>query len=85
MRGSCGIFGVLAVFVPMLALAETQPAKTVELTDAQALVVSDMMIGAGDLSAANYLLNDIFAFVPYLTWGVWRLPMAIITLHKNTY
>lgn len=59
MRGSLCIFGVLAVLMPMLAFAETQPAQTVELTDAQALAVSDMMIGAGDLNAATDLLNDI--------------------------
>ena len=43
----------------MLTFAETQPAQTVELTDIQALAVSDMMIGAGDLNAATNLLNDI--------------------------
>lgn len=52
-----GIFALLVVMVPLCATA-TQTQK-IELTDAQALAVSDMMLSAGDLPAAESLLNDI--------------------------
>lgn len=44
---------------PVCAMAAPSPAQTVELTDAQALAVSDMMLNARDLPAAESLLNDI--------------------------
>lgn len=57
MRGLVGcLLGALAS-VPVCAIAA--PAQKIELTDAQALAVSDMMLNAGDLPAAESLLNDI--------------------------
>ncbi|MDE6570796.1 MAG: surface lipoprotein assembly modifier [Alphaproteobacteria bacterium] len=43
--------------MPVCAIAA--PAQKIELTDAQALAVSDIMLNAGDLPAAESLLNDI--------------------------
>lgn len=50
------LLGALAS-APVCAIAA--PAQKIELTDAQALAVSDMMLNAGDLPAAESLLNDV--------------------------
>lgn len=54
------LFSIVALWVVMLPVcAIAAPAQKIELTDAQALAVSDIMLNAGDLPAAESLLNDI--------------------------
>jgi len=57
MRTLTGVFMWLCAVAPMCAMAA--PAQKIELTDTQALAVSDMMLSAGDLPATESLLNDI--------------------------
>lgn len=57
MRVWTGIFALWVAMVPMCAIAAQS--QKIELTDAQALAVSDIMLNAGDLVAAQDLLNDI--------------------------
>lgn len=57
MRVWAGIFIGLCAVVPVYAMAA--PAQTIELTDAQALQIANIMVNAGDLDNAQNLLNDI--------------------------
>lgn len=57
MRWLCCTFFCICIILPTLANDKTE--RAIELTDEQALSVSDIMINAGDIGVATDLLNDI--------------------------